>query len=109
MQVTGVEAVGDPSSSVVQGERLLLERPLSRQSPIVRAQPGWESVRARLINNRTTGRDEVLRAVVSDVVFRGPQVAPIGSRLEAAAIHCDGLTADIGRAGLSQQLLKDHL
>src|SRR4051812_10624420 len=50
----------------------------------------------------------MLGALKSEIVFRRPEVAPIGGSVETAGIHRNRLSTDAGGSGLAQQLLDDH-
>ena len=98
------EDVGDllvrATFELSQDDRLPLYRPVAGERPMIERQPGRSGVNAALAH--TTGRREVLGALVAQIVFRRLQAAPVGGHFRAAGIDRDELAIDAGRAGLGQ-------
>src|SRR5205823_1716660 len=55
MKIAGVKAIGDPPVGLVQGGKRLLNRPVTRQSPIIEFQARWGNVDEWLAQYGATG------------------------------------------------------
>ncbi len=105
MKIAGVKTVRDASIGLVQHGGLVLHRPIPRKRPIVQAQLRGEHIDARLVQDRTPRRREVLGALVPDIIFLRLQAAPIGGRFKTAGIYRHGFTVDPADSRLGQQFL----
>src|SRR6266851_9408037 len=108
MKIAGVKAVHDAPVGFVQHRGLSLHRPITGKGPMIEREACGGSIDARLVQDCTTGRRKVLGARVSDIVFRRPQVAPIGGSFSTLGIDRDQFMSEAADAGLGQQLLKNH-
>ncbi len=66
------------------------------------------SIDATLVQYCTTGRRKVLGALIADIVFRRPQVAPIGGSFSSMGIDRNQFITDAADSRLGQQLLNNH-
>src|SRR6266550_6848000 len=89
MQIAGVKAVRDAPVGLVQHRGLSLHRPITGKGPMIEREARGDSIDARLVQDCPTGRRKVLGARVPEIVFRRPQVAPIGGSFSTLGIDRD--------------------
>ena len=77
MKIAGVKTVRDPPVPLVQRDGVSLHRPVAGKGPIIELQPRRSSIDATLVQGCSTRGDEVLRALMAEIVFRRLQVWPI--------------------------------
>src|SRR5580692_8396199 len=70
VHVAGVEPAGDVAAGRVQRGRLLGQGPVPGQRPLVEQQPGRGGIAVRLAGYRAARGDQVLGALVAEVVLR---------------------------------------
>src|SRR5438270_9042182 len=80
-----MKAVRDAPVGRVEHRGLLLHRPLTDKGPMIEREARGGSIDARLVNYCPTGRRKVLGALIADIVFWRPQVAPIGGSFNTTA------------------------
>ena len=108
MQIAGMKAVRDAPVGRVQHCRLSLHRPLTGKGPLIEREARRGRIDARLVHYCPTGRRKVLGALIADIVFWRPQVAPIGGSFSTLSLDRDQFMIEAAEAGLGQQLLKNH-
>ena len=108
MKIARVKTVRDAPIGLVGYGGSLLHRPIAGQRPFVQAQPRGQFIHARLIQDRPARGRKVLGALISEIIFRRLQAAPIGGRFDTAGVYRDGFTVEVANCGLGQQCLNDH-
>jgi hypothetical protein len=108
MKIAGVKAVGDAPVGLVQHCGRLLHRPITRKGPMIEREVRGGSIDARLVQYCPTGRRKALGALIADIVFRRPQVAPIGGSFSTLGIDRNQFMTDAVDSGLGQQLLNNQ-
>ncbi len=78
IEVAGMKAVSDPPLGLVEYDGLFPYRPITRKGPMIESQLRGSLIDVRLVQYRSVARHEVLGALIADIGFRRPQVAPIG-------------------------------
>src|SRR5256714_14200097 len=100
-----MKAVRDAPISLVEQCGLSPHRPLTRKGPLIEREVCGGSIDARLVHDCPTGRRKVLGARVPDIVFRRPEVPPIGGSFSALGIDRDQFMSEAAAdAGLGQLL-----
>src|SRR5262245_43025129 len=109
MHIARMEAVRDLAGSLVQNSRRPTHRPVASERPLVERQSRGCTIGAAFVDPGGVLRREVLAAVVSDIGFWRSQAAPVGGRLETAALDRDEAIAHLRRISLLQQSLNGSL
>src|SRR2546428_598863 len=105
--VAGLNSVLDPTFGLWQRNSLGLRRPSTGTRPLIEFQSCGGSKDESRVQYRSTGRREVLGAVVAGIIFRRPQAVPIGGRFDTISVDRDQRLTDAADSGLGQQLLND--
>src|SRR5260370_8195301 len=103
-----MKTVCDAPISLVEQCGLSPHRPLTRKGPLIEREVCGGSIDARLVQDCPTGRREVLGARLPKIVFRRPEVPPIGGSFSTLGIDRDQFMSDAADSGLGLQLLKNH-
>src|SRR2546425_7435959 len=69
MKVAGMKTVRDPPAGPVQHDGVFLHRPVAGKRPMIELHPCRSGIDARLVDHCSTRRDEVLCALVAEIVF----------------------------------------
>src|SRR5262245_9148169 len=75
---------------------------------MIESQLGGGSIDLTLVQYQPTRRGKVLGPIIADIVFRRPQVVPIGGGFHSRVINRNQFIPKTAAAGLGQQLLNDH-
>ena len=102
MKVAGVKTVRDPPAGLVQHDGVFLHRPVAGKGPIVELHPRWSSIDSTLVHHCSTRRDEVLCALVAEIVFRRLQVGPIRLGFDTTGVDRSQLITDAAEPGFAQ-------
>src|SRR5580765_4013836 len=99
-----MEAEHDPSTCFVQHARLVSDRPVPGESPLVLAQLLRRVVGAKLVAFCTTRRCEALGLLVPEIGLGSLEVRPISLKLESLRGGRHEVVADPVASGLPPQL-----
>src|SRR5215212_11023226 len=75
---------------------------------MIEPQPRGGGIDATPVQYCTAGRRKVLGALIADIVFGGPQAAPIGASFSTTGIDRNQIITYAANSGLGQQLLDNH-
>src|SRR4030081_2671389 len=102
MKIASVKAIRDSPVGFVQNSGSFPHRPIARQRPIVELQSRRHGVDLRLVQYCAAARCKILGALITYILLRRLQAAPIRGGLRAASIDRNQVMTDAAYAGLGQ-------
>src|SRR2546421_1703985 len=102
MKVARVKTVRDPPAGLVEHDGVFLHRPVAGEGPVIELHPCRSSIDARLVQHCSTRRDEVLCALVAEIVFRRLQVGPVRLGFNTTGVDRSQLVTDAAEPGFAQ-------